>query len=359
MPLEPVGPPSKPPPLLEVYEVAHELKCSHETVLRLIRTKQLVAVHLGTRAWRVRRLDLDAFIEARLHGHTNGNGHHPPAPNGAEANGPRHLERRPPDQSRSHPDHGLPCHESSESLSFHQLHSACQGRMQQKRWCPTCAEEVASKDIVKGFEFEKGRYVLLLEEELEAVQPLSTRVIDLVQFVDPTEIEPRVLDRAYYLAPDGPADGPAAQAYAVLRAMMAARGRVGIGKLAIYGREYLVAIDARACLMLYTLHQATELRPIEVELPDVSTATRDERRLIDQLIAALTHRLDLATFTDEYRDGVRRLIAAKIAGEEIVEPVPVATPPVVNLREALEQSLAAVTKKTPAKAAIPRKQQRA
>ena len=98
-----------------------------------------------------------------------------------------------------------------------------------------------NSEIVKGYEFEKGRYVVLSEEDFEKVRPESTRVIDLVQFADDSSIDPMYVDRAYYLAPDG---GVAADAFAVMREGM--KGKVGIGKLALYGREYLVAVRPHA-----------------------------------------------------------------------------------------------------------------
>jgi len=256
----------------------------------------------------------------------------------------------------------FPATESAASLSFNQLHAECQTRMQQKRWCPTCAREVPSSEIVKGFEFEKGKYVLLLDDELDAVAPPSTKVIDLVQFAKASALDPILIDRTYYLAPDGERD-----TYGVLRAAMA--GLVGIGKLALYGREFLVAVrPLERSLVLHTLHHAAEIRSIaEIEeelhagLPvhlDLKTA---EIALARQVIAAFTQPLNLASFTDDYQADLRRLIDAKIAGQEIVLPSVVDVPPVLTLKAALEQSLAAVSaaKKIPAKVSPAAKRKRA
>jgi DNA end-binding protein Ku len=243
-----------------------------------------------------------------------------------------------------------PATESSDGLAFHQLHAVCQSRVQQKKWCGTCAREISGAEIVKGFEFEKGRYVLLLPEELDAVQPPSLRVIDLVQFVPAAALDPVSIDRAYYLAPDGPLAGAA---YAVMREAMT--GVVGIGKLAIYGREYLVAVGPQhhghSGLMLYTLHHAAEIRALEAiaEIDELRAAPLEEVRRARQLVTAFTRPLNLADFTDEYRRDVQRLIDAKVAGHEIVIP-PVVAPPTLALVDALTQSLAALTTtKIPAK----------
>src|SRR5256885_7082587 len=143
----------------------------------------------------------------------------------------------------------FPATESSATISFNQLHAECKTRIQQKRWCPECSREVPSSEIVKGYEFEKGQYVVLEEEDFDKVRPESTRVIDLVQFADDSAIDPMYVDRAYYLAPDG---GIASDAFAVMREGM--KGKVGVGKLALYGREYLVAVKPQAKgLVMYTL----------------------------------------------------------------------------------------------------------
>src|SRR5436190_6607853 len=89
----------------------------------------------------------------------------------------------------------FPATESSGTISFNQLHGECQTRIQQKRWCARCAREVAHSDIVKGYEFEKGRYVVMSEEDFEKVRPTSTRIIDLVQFADESSIDPMHVDR--------------------------------------------------------------------------------------------------------------------------------------------------------------------
>ena len=127
----------------------------------------------------------------------------------------------------------FPATESSGTISFNQLHAKCQTRIQQKRWCPTCNEEVAHSDIAKGYEFEKGRYVVVAEDDIEKVRPTSTRIIDLVQFDEATALDPMYVDRTYYLAPDGQV---AADAFAVMREGM--KGKIGVGKLAVPVEHY-------------------------------------------------------------------------------------------------------------------------
>jgi DNA end-binding protein Ku len=246
----------------------------------------------------------------------------------------------------------FPATESSGSISFNQLHAECQTRIQQKKWCPHCAREVPNSEIVKGFEFEKGRYVIMSDEDLEKVRPESTRVIDLVQFADAASLDPMYVDRTYYLAPDG---GVAADAFAVMRDGM--QGKVGIGKLALYGREYLVAVRPfQRGIVMHTLHHAAEMRGIDSvdELNSVPlTVKPEEMKLARQVIQTFEQPLNLAEYKDEYREGLQRIIDAKVAGEEVVATTAEAAPKVVNLMEALKKSLDAVSagKKKTAKAA--------
>jgi DNA end-binding protein Ku len=245
----------------------------------------------------------------------------------------------------------FPATESAATLSFNQLHAECQTRIQQKRWCPHCDREVPNAELVKGYEFEKGRYVVVTEDDMQKVRVESTRVIDLAQFTDASEIDPIYVDRAYYLAPDGPM---AAESFAVMREGMA--GKAGIGKVALYGREYLVAVrPQQKGLVMYTLHHAAEIRGIDQieDLNSVPTKVKpEEMKLAKQVIATFDGELNLKDYNDDYRDGLRKIIDAKIAGEEVVSPEMEEPPKVVDLMEALRRSLNSVSseKKKPAKA---------
>ena len=246
-----------------------------------------------------------------------------------------------------------PATESAATLSFNQLHAECQTRIQQKRWCPHCEREVANTELAKGYEFEKGRYVVVAEEDIEKVRVESTRVIDLAQFTDESSIDPIYVDRAYYLAPDGPM---AASAFAVMREGMV--GKAGIGKVALYGREYLVAVrPQKKGLVMYTLHHDAEIRSIDQieELGSLPAKVKpEEMKLAKQVISSFESELNLKDYKDEYKEGLRKIIEAKIAGEEIVAPEIQEPPKVVDLMEALRRSLDSVStdKKKPAKAAL-------
>jgi DNA end-binding protein Ku len=245
----------------------------------------------------------------------------------------------------------FPATESAATIAFNQLHAECQTRIQQKRWCPHCEREVPNTELVKGYEFEKGRYVIVTEDDMQKVRVESTRVINLAQFTDDTAIDPIYVDRAYYLAPDGPM---AAEAFAVMREGMA--GKAGIGKVALYGREYLVAIrPQKKGLVMYTLHHDAEIRSIDQieELSSVPAKVKpEEMKLAKQVIATFDSELDLKEYKDEYKEGLRQIIDSKISGEEFVAPEVQEPPKVVDLMEALRRSLDSVSKdkKKPAKA---------
>ena len=232
----------------------------------------------------------------------------------------------------------FPATDPGATLSFNQLHAECQTRIQQKRWCPRCEKEVPNTDLVKGFEFEKGRYVVVEDEDFEKVRVDSTRVINLEKFTDDTEIDPIYLERPYYLAPDGPV---AKEAFAVIREGM--KGKAGIGKVALYGREYLVKIQPRERgMVMYTLRHASEIRSMDAidELADVPSSVKPEEvKLARQVMGTFEGEVDLTEYQDAYQAGLREIIDAKVDGRELVAPEVEAPPKVVNLMEALRKSL--------------------
>jgi DNA end-binding protein Ku len=245
----------------------------------------------------------------------------------------------------------FPATDAAATISFNQLHAECQTRIQQKRWCPHCEREVPISEIAKGYEFEKGHYVVMTEDDMSKVRPESTRVIDLVQFTDAAAIDPIYIERPYYLAPDGKMG---TDAFAVTREGM--KGKAGIGKLALYGREYLVAVLPKDNgLVMYTLRHAKEVRSMDAidELQTVPAKVRpDEIKLAKQVIENFEGTLDWEEYRDEYQEELQRIIDAKVAGEEVVATTEEAPPKVVNLMDALRQSLDRVStgKKKAAKA---------
>jgi DNA end-binding protein Ku len=247
-----------------------------------------------------------------------------------------------------------PATNSAGSIHFNQLHRECQTRIVYKKWCPFHDREVTNDEIVKGYEFQKGRYVELEDEDIAKVRPESTRIVQLRQVAAADAIDPLLIDTPYFVAPDGKA---AAESFAVLREAL--KDKAAIGTLAFHGRERLVALEPRGNgMIMFTLRHDDDVRDIDAipELDDVPTKVRaDEISLARKVIGGFETPLDFSTYKDTYEAALRKMIDAKIEGEEIVETEAEAPPKVVNLMDALRKSLDQVSgqKKRPAKSAKP------
>lgn len=233
---------------------------------------------------------------------------------------------------------------SPKTVRFHQLHDKDGVRIQQRRVCPADGEEVPYEHVVKGFEIAPDRYVVVKQEELDALDPRHTKTIDIEAFVELAEIDPVYYDNAYHLAP---ATG-GAKAYALLLSAMERAGKVAIGRFVLRTRQQICALrPAGGVLMLSTMLFGDEVnapeRLDELEGLDEVEATKAEVAMAQQLIDSLTTPFDPSAFRDEYRERVLELIERKAAGEEIaVQPAPAAPAAVPDLMAALEASVAAV-----------------
>ena len=232
----------------------------------------------------------------------------------------------------------FPATNASSDVSFRQLHRKCHTPIQLKKWCPHCEEEVPADAIVKGYESSKGQYVVVEEKEIANLRPETTHVVDLAHVVDASQIDPIYIERSYYIAPDSKPAGPA---FSVFR--QALEGKAAIGHLALHGREYLVAILPREdVLLLHTLRTAGEVLAADAVsgLEFAETKVRpEELKLARQVLDSLRSDATLSSFTDHYQDALRDMLAKK-RPEELAEPDKGTRAPVVNLMEALRQSLA-------------------
>jgi len=239
-----------------------------------------------------------------------------------------------------------------KTLHFNQLHDADGGRIKYKRVCAVCGEEVPFEHIVKGYEIEKDRYVMLDDEDFDAVPVESSRAIDIMQFVDLEEIDPILYKKSYYLVPDE----TGAKAYALLRQAMAEDGRVGIAKVSFRDKEHLAALRFKdEVFVLETMYWPDEIRAAEFEELEKDVKLRpQEVQMAQTLIENLTDEWNPEQYRDEYREALMGIVEKKAAGEEIVVQEAAEPTKVVDLMEALKASVAAAKKKEPAKAA-PRK----
>jgi DNA end-binding protein Ku len=240
-----------------------------------------------------------------------------------------------------------------KTLRFNQLHDEDGGRIRMKRVCSVDGEEVGYEHIVKGYEYEKDRYVILTDDDFEAIPVESSRAIDIQQFVDLEDIDPMLYKKSYYLVPEE----TGARAYALLREALNRAGKVGIAKVSFRDKEHLAALRFRdEAFVLETMFWPDEIREADFGGIDVDQKVRDnEFEMARTLIDNLTAEWNPGEFSDEYRESLLRVVEAKINGEEIevVEAEPAAK--VVDLMEALKASVAAAKKETKAEAAPKKK----
>ena len=229
-----------------------------------------------------------------------------------------------------------------KDVRFHQLHGPDGARINQKRVCSEDGEEVAYEDIVKGYEISKGQYVIIEPEELDALDPESTHTIDIEDFVQLDQIDPLFFDASYYVLPDNRGE----KAYRLLLESMRDSGKVGIAKVVMRSKQYLVAVrPVGEALVMTTMNFGDEVvSQDELEgLPGPSENVSDrELKMATQLIESLTTDFDPNRYEDTHREKVLELIEKKAEGKEIVaQPEVKTTQPVVDLMAALEASLAA------------------
>lgn len=233
---------------------------------------------------------------------------------------------------------------AQKSVRFHQLHDTDGVRIQQKRICPADGEEVPYEHIVKGFEVAPDRYVVVTQQELDALDPRHTKTIDIEEFVELSEIDPVYYDSAYHLAP---APG-GAKGYRLLLSAMEEAGKVAIGRFVLRTRQQLCALrPADGVLVLSTMlygdevHASGRLDELEA-LSDVEANER-EVAMARELIESLSAPFEPTKYKDAYRERVLELIERKAAGEEIaVQPAAEAPAAAPDLMAALEASVAAV-----------------
>jgi DNA end-binding protein Ku len=240
---------------------------------------------------------------------------------------------------------------SRKTVRFNQLDGKDGTRIQQKRVNPTSGEEVPYERIVKGYELSLDRYVVVAPEELEAIEPRKTHMIEIEDFVELEQIDPIFYDHPYYLAPGK----GATKAYALLLKAMEESGRVGIARVVIRSKEQLVALRAQdGVLHMETMLFGDEVIPPDSleEIPDADEleASKREVKMAGELIESLSADFDPSKYRDEYRDKVLDLIERKAEGHEIaIQPQEEERPEVPDLMAALEASIAGARDRGPAK----------
>jgi DNA end-binding protein Ku len=236
---------------------------------------------------------------------------------------------------------GLAVAQQRKDTSFRTLHRECGTPIKQKRYCPVHERDVEADELVKGWEFAKGQFVLVEESDLEAVALQRSQSVDIVRFVPTEQVDPIYFDRTYYLAPAGP-EAQRRPYVLLLRAMQDA-GMAAVGKFVLWGKENLCLIRPLGeSLVLETLYFAEDIRPrAEIDEAVEETDVKDpELAMARQLVESLVGDFDPEDYENEYRNELRAMLEAKLAGQEISRPEPAPEAPVIDLMDALKQSVA-------------------
>src|ERR1051325_6001053 len=226
---------------------------------------------------------------------------------------------------------------TDETIRFNQLHKEDNGAVGYEKKCKKCGKSLSADEICKGYQFEAEQYVIVSPEDLAKIKLQSTKVIDIEGFIDASEVVPALYESPYFAGPDGPV---ASKAYSLLGEALKASGKVGIGKVVLRDREEVVMISALdGGLVLYKLRQPTEVRKME-DVPQIERkeVNKDELKLSISLVESMASSLKELDLTDRYRDALREMIEAKIAGREVVVSQE-EEKPVVDIMTALRQSI--------------------
>jgi DNA end-binding protein Ku len=227
--------------------------------------------------------------------------------------------------------------DTEETIRFNQLHKEDNGPVGYEKKCKKCGKTLTNEEIVKGYQTEPEQYVIVTPEDFEKIKLKSTKVIEIEGFIDANEVHPTLYESPYFAGPDGPV---AAKTYTLLAQALKASRKVGIGKVVLRDREDAVMIaPLDGGIMLYKLRNSHELRKMEsvpqIEKKDVN---KDELKLSISLVESMAAKLEDLDLTDRYRDALREMVEAKIAGKEVVSVVE-EEKPVVDIMTALKQSI--------------------
>ncbi len=231
----------------------------------------------------------------------------------------------------------------SKTISFKNLHKECHTPIKQKKYCPNCEREVEYEDIVKGYEYQKDSFVIIEEEDLEAIPGEKSKTIDIVEFVKLEQIDPIYFDKSYYLAPEDAGK----KAYKLLVKALNETGKIAIAKVVIRSRESLVALRVYDEIMVMeTMHYPDEIRNSN-EVPGTNyelNISEQEIKMAKELIEGLATDFSPEKYDDNYRTKLLEIIESKVQGKEIRHVKEKPNTGVIDLMEALQASLDMVKK---------------
>jgi DNA end-binding protein Ku len=223
-----------------------------------------------------------------------------------------------------------------ETISFNQLHKEDHSRVRQVLYCQAEDKPITRDQIVKGYEYEKGKYVIIDDEDIRKSAPKTARVMEILEFVKGEDVDPVYLESSYYMAPDEGGEKP----YALLFEAMKQTGYYGVAKVAMHSREHIVVIrPGEKGMVLHTMYYADEVRSTEEFRTDTENIRDKELALARTLVESLAADFEPQKYSDTYRENLRRMIEAKIEGNTIVETPETNIAPVIDIMEALKKSL--------------------
>ncbi|HVZ61014.1 MAG TPA: Ku protein [Terriglobales bacterium] len=237
----------------------------------------------------------------------------------------------------------------AETVSFNQLHKTDNSRIKMVMYCQAEEKPIERSEIVKGYEYEKGKYVVIDEEDIKKVAPQSAKTMEILEFVQSSEVDPIYFESSYYMAPDQAGEKP----YALLFEALKRTGYVGVAKIAMHSREHIVILrPGDRGILLHTMYYADEIRKVDEFRTDTHLVKESELKLATTLIDSLAASFEPAKYQDDYRANLLRMIEAKKAGQQVVEPPAAAhMAPVVDILEALKMSLEKAKTKKPVQSA--------
>jgi DNA end-binding protein Ku len=229
----------------------------------------------------------------------------------------------------------------SESISFNQLHKADGSRVKQVLFCQAEDKPIPRSEIVKGFEYEKDRYVVIEDEEVKKVAPVTAKVMEILEFVKAEQVDPIYYETSYYLAPDEAGEKP----YALLFEALRKTGFMGVAKIAMHNREHIVLLrPGKNGVLLHTMYYNHEIRKVDEFRTDLNLVKEKELALATSLVEALAGDFEPDKYKDTYRENLLQMIEAKKQGQEIVATPEPAQTKVIDILEALKASLAMAKK---------------
>jgi len=225
----------------------------------------------------------------------------------------------------------------SETISFNLLHKEDHSRIKQVTFCQAEDKPVSRTDLVKGYEYEKGQYVVIDEEDIKKVAPKTARVMEILEFVKSDQVDPVYLESSYYVAPDEGGEKP----YALLFQALRESAYYALAKVAMHNREHIIILRPGAKgILSHTMYFQDEIRQVEEFRTDTSLVKDKELAMAKMLISSLEADFEPQKYHDEYRANLQRMIEAKIQGHKVVAAPSEHIAPVIDIMEALKRSLA-------------------